>query len=993
MVKYPHSASWYRRWHNHKLHAVTHWSFLAVVSGIIAVLFVSGMSLPPQAAQAQASASYYVAPNGNNANNGSINAPYLTFEPALRRAVAGDTIYARAGTYDYDNAMSAGQGVRNFISIQNVTGEYADIDNGAAGNPIVVRNYPGETPILNMNDSRFNLTTMNHPAVIIREKSYWTIDGFEIVNGNVSLNAYSDGNATVNGSLTHDITIQNSNIHHLTLESSENHGLILINRGDNGGAYNISILNNQLHDFYEASHPGQWENTGLGSIHLGALTTLSCQSYVGFGCGHTGSITFSGNTVYHVPQAFFFKNPTEGPVMISDNIIHDTESLGTLITSNVTMNHNLVYNVDQGWNYVGRDGLTAQLYTISGQNAVVTNNTFVGLGQLFNIVNGTNHNVQRNVFFGMPDRVPGAGYDTMAYITKSGTYPDPSNVANSILQDITSNNNCFITPFADFQMVQRHVNATQEHYTHQDATATFGYDANSTFITQSNAASIFTNPGANDYSLLPGIASQCPTNAGYYAASGGDVTPPIVSVTAPANAATVSGSSVTVSATASDNTAVSGVQFKLDGVNLGSEDTSSPYSITWNSTTASNASHTITAVARDAAANSTISAGISVTVNNGVADSTDPTVSVTAPANGATVSGTLNVTATASDNVGVVGVQFRLDGNDLGAEDTASVYSTSWNTTGATNGSHTLTAIARDAAGNTTTAANISVTVSNTGQFSINDRVQVTALLNTRDAPEGNILGNHQAGALATVIGGPVIQGGYTWWQLDYDVAPDGWSADIYLVIYQSAQDVVPPVLTNVTAGNITMTGATITWTTDEPADTQAGYGTTLIYGSQTTLNATLVTEHTAVLSNLSGGTVYHFYILSRDASGNLVTSGDYSFTTASDTTLPVVNMTAPVNGATVSATINVTANASDNVGVAGVQFKLDGANLGSQDTSSPYSVSWNTTGVSNGSHTLTAVAQDAAGNTTTATAVTVTVNNIIPDTTPPGQVTNLIGG
>ncbi|MFA6474048.1 MAG: Ig-like domain-containing protein [Patescibacteria group bacterium] len=873
-----------KSWHPHAL--------LISVLTVMAAGFFAASLIPSKAA----GNSFYVAPSGSNSNNGSINAPFKTFEPALRAATPGDIIYARGGTYNYDNSMSAGQGVQNFISIQNVTGEYTDIDNGTVGNPIVIRNYPGETPILNMNDSRFNLTTMNHPAVIFREKSFWTLDGFEIINGNVSLNAYSDGNASPNGSLTHDITIQNSNIHHLTLESSENHGLILINRGDNGGAYNISILNNELHDFYEASHPGQWENTGLGGIHLGALTTLSCQSYVGFDCGHTGSITFSGNTVYHVPQAFFFKNPTEGPVMISDNIIHDTESLGTMITSNVTMNHNLVYNVDQGWNFVGRDGLTAQLYTISGQNAVVTNNTFVGLDQLFNIVNGTNHNVQRNVFFGLPDRVPGAGYDTMAYITKSGTYPDPANVNQSILQDITSNNNCFITPFADFQMVQRHVSGTQEHYTHQDATTTFGYDANSTFITQSSATAIFTNPGANDYSLLSAIASQCPANAGYYAAGGGDVTPPTVSVTAPANAATVSGSSVTVSATAADNTGVAGVQFKLDGTNIGSEDTNAPYSITWDSTAATNAAHTLTAVARDAAGNSTISAGISITVNNGAGDTTDPTVNLTAPANGATVSGTVSVTANASDTIGVIGVQFRLDGADLGAEDTTSAYSTSWNTTSASNGSHTLTAIARDAAGNTATASSITVTVSNTGQFSINDRVQVTALLNTRDAPEGNVIGNHQPGALATVTGGPVIQGGYTWWQLDYDIAPDGWSADIYLAAYQPASDTTPPVISSITTSAITLTSGSILWNTDEVADTLVQYGTTLSYGSQSTLNATLTTTHLQTLTGLLPGTTYHYRVISKDASNNSTTSGDNTFTTLADTTPPgqVTDLTAP---------------------------------------------------------------------------------------------------
>jgi hypothetical protein len=286
-----------------------------------------------------------------------------------------------------------------------------------------------------------------------------------------------------------------------------------------------------------------------------------------------------------------------------------------------------------------------------------------------------------------------------------------------------------------------------------------------------------------------------------------DTTPPTVSITAPANATTVSGS-VTVSATASDNVGVVGVQFLLDGVNLGTEDTTSPYSATWNTTTASNGSHTLTARARDAAGNS-VSASVTVTVNN--PDTTPPTVSITAPANAATVLGTITVSANASDANGVAGVQFQLDGANLGAEDTAAPFSVSWNTTTAGNGSHTLSAIARDAANNKTTAS-VTVTVNNP----------------------------------------------------------------------------VP------------------------------------------------------------------------------------------DTTPPTVSITSPATGATVSATISVSANASDNVGVAGVQFQLDGANLGAEDTASPYSTSWNTTAATNGTHTLSAIARDAAGNKTTA-SVSVTVSNIPP--------------
>jgi hypothetical protein len=104
-----------------------------------------------------------------------------------------------------------------------------------------------------------------------------------------------------------------------------------------------------------------------------------------------------------------------------------------------------------------------------------------------------------------------------------------------------------------------------------------------------------------------------------------DPTPPTVSVTAPTAGTTVSGASVTLSANASDNVGVTGVQFKVDGNNVGSEDTSSPYSISWDSRVATNGSHTITAVARDAAGNSTTSSSVSVTTNNTTSCSTSST--------------------------------------------------------------------------------------------------------------------------------------------------------------------------------------------------------------------------------------------------------------------------------------------------------------------------------------------------------------------------------
>src|SRR5262245_8722227 len=84
------------------------------------------------------------------------------------------------------------------------------------------------------------------------------------------------------------------------------------------------------------------------------------------------------------------------------------------------------------------------------------------------------------------------------------------------------------------------------------------------------------------------------------------------------------------------------------------------------------------------------------------------------------------------------------------------------------------------------------------------------------------------------------------------------------------------------------------------------------------------------------------------------------------DTTAPTVSLTAPLAGKVVAGAITVAASATDNVGVVGVQFRLDGQNLGPEVTAAPFSITWDTVPTANGAHALTAVARDAAGNVTT---------------------------
>ncbi len=302
----------------------------------------------------------------------------------------------------------------------------------------------------------------------------------------------------------------------------------------------------------------------------------------------------------------------------------------------------------------------------------------------------------------------------------------------------------------------------------------------------------------------------------------------IVTMTSPDSGSTVSGTApVSASVSIIGLITVRGVQFQLDGANLGAEDTSSPYSVSWNTTTTGNGSHTLRAVARDLLGVQYTSNPVTVTVSNTApppppppADTTPPTVRITSPANGQTISGTATMTASAADNVGVVGVQFQLDGVNGGAEDRTAPYAISFDTTTTSDGSHAITAVARDAAGNRTTSDPVTVTVSN---------------------------------------GSPA------------------------------------------------------------------------------------------------------------------------------DTTPPTVSITSPAPGATVFGTTNLTASASDNVGVAGVQFRIDGVNVGAEDTTAPYSIPWNTASVSDGSHTITAVARDDAGNVSPVSApVTVTVANNAPPPPPP---------
>jgi len=186
-----------------------------------------------------------------------------------------------------------------------------------------------------------------------------------------------------------------------------------------------------------------------------------------------------------------------------------------------------------------------------------------------------------------------------------------------------------------------------------------------------------------------------------------DTTAPAVAITSPVGGSTVSGL-VSIGVSASDNIGVARVDLKVNGTVVAS-DATGPYGFSWDSTGVANGINNLVAIAYDAAGNVTSSTAVSVNVANAVqppvADTVAPALTISNPTAGV-VSGTVSVNLNASDNSGAAGINMSLyiDGQ-LKASGAGSALSYSWNTRKIASGIHTIQAVAKDAAGNTTSTS------------------------------------------------------------------------------------------------------------------------------------------------------------------------------------------------------------------------------------------------------------------------------------------------
>jgi hypothetical protein len=497
-----------------------------------------------------------------------------------------------------------------------------------------------------------------------------------------------------------------------------------------------------------------------------------------------------------------------------------------------------------------------------------------------------------------------------------------------------------------------------------------------------------------------------------------DTTPPTVSLSAPTSGATVSGT-VTISANASDpsvagqtSSGIAGVQFKLDGANLGPEDTTSPYAITWDTTTATNGSHTLTAAARDAAGNATTSSVVTVTVSNIV---TTPPSITSQPA-----SQTATVGSTATFSVVAAGTPpFSYQWQKNGA-----------NVPGATASSYTTPALALADSGSTyrvTVTNGAGSVTSNAATLTVTQGPLPSASYNMDEGSGTTLIdrsGNNRTG---TLTNGPIWTAGKNIGGLSFDGSNDyvtlgtqtltaqftlsAWVNNPTVQTYESLFSFGTNRQFSITQGSLAY------W---------SGSGSEYRFGAVPTgswNHVAFTYDGTSLRAYLNGAPLGNALTQSITATSGLTFLGAWPTTsntpndffsgilddvrfynvaltqaqlqtdmntpvggvTFPDTTPPTISLIQPGSGATVSGAVTVSANASDasvpgqiSSGIAGVQFKLDGANLGAEDRTSPYAITWDTTTATNGSHTLTAVARDVVGNTALSSGVTVNVSNTV---------------
>ncbi len=854
-------------------------------------------------------------------------------------------------------------------------------------------------------------------STVTINKSYVVIDGLSIQgSGTNGVNVASAGASTIQNSDilfsgTNGIQINTSNNFNV-LNNTVNHANdIGIYIPYNGNSSSVTIKGNYVNDIgampavmgtvdisnaigimtrdtnsgqpddFEDIEQNEVDNVGNDAIFFGGNGTIINKNFINncsltrddAGCIYTSNISTPSTTYSSIRQvtnniiiggvgiqdgtnSFFgtngiYMDDYVHDVNISGNTVANLTRAGIFLHNNnrVTATNNLSYN-----NTKQQLEIQPNNAGVNIRNNTLTGNTFITPTSqtLANIITASNG-------------------DTMAQYGSSNNnyFVHPSAVTKPFA---TSGSNVPNQTLAQWQAATSQDLGSHDVIIPSTGTSQFFYNATNSPVNQALSGS-YTNPAGTVFTSnisIPAYSSVflMPTSAP------SDTTPPTVSITAPTASAVVTGAAVSLAATASDNVAVSSVQFKIDGSSVGSADTVSPYTYTWDSSTVADGAHTVSATATDSSNNSTTSSTVSITVDNTApvrsagspssalplnttsttlslttnesatcsysttagttynamtpftttgstshsatisgltngsnyiyyvrcrdthnntnindyaisfsvtANSASPTVSITAPLNNAVVSGSsVSVTANAADDISVSGVQFKLDGSNLNAEDTGSPYVTTWNSTTATDGTHQLSAVARDGDGNITTSSTIFVTVDNTapvrsgrspsGSLTV-DTTSTTLSLFTNEAATckysttanvaygsmANTFGTTGGVSHSTAISGLSNGSSYAYYVRCIDTHNNADTSDYVISFTIATAPNNPPIADAGSSQSITLPTSvfTLTGAGSDSDGTIASYGWTQISGTPVT-----ITSPSSAVTTVTGITVADTY-------------------------------------------------------------------------------------------------------------------------------------
>ena len=502
---------------------------------------------------------------------------------------------------------------------------------------------------------------------------------------------------------------------------------------------------------------------------------------------------------------------------------------------------------------------------------------------------------------------------------------------------------------------------------------------------------------------------------------------------------------VAIEATASDDVGVVNVVFRLDNQPLGAPVVTAPYTLTWDTTTVADGAHTLTAEARDAAGNvGTTSLAVQVqntpvelTPHHVTFDGVDDNVRVADAAALSFGNGTIDTPFTLEMWVRPDQVQGRHQLLGKSSEyRVAIIYGTLMiNLVDAsTNSAAEASTIGVDLSALAGTWHHLAVTYDGRGGSTAANGITAyldgTALALFRSTAGGyvameNLTGplaighesdqwNQFAGAMdevrvwniartpaelaatrSTELAG-TEPGLVAYWRFNEgsgltstDDSPGSLVATLlstamWAVDGPLAPDTTAPQISNVATSNLTASGVTVTFTTNEITTGWITYSVGTACPCTDVFSAGQGTTHSVVLTGLAADTVHQLTAKAHDAADNQQAGAPFTIRTlvaSSDTQAPQVTLVSPAAGP-VAGQVTIEVTATDNVGVANVVFRLDGQALGAPVVTAPYTLTWDTTTVADGAHTLIAEARDAAGNVGTAT-VTVQVQNTAVELTP----------